>query len=206
VNGGKSKSGLWVETLFYPKSQSIETPCRRPSNQTPEKKAIDCSAEDSEASPIVIPREEADAVADRNVFPIAGALLNYSTRIGFGLKISGEGESTGNREDTTGVRTSALSFWSADPKSLIEEPLRLGLGCSREISDVRETQVPRLVQFGSLGLAPQLVDVATDQDLDIDAGLVRHASSVTRKSAELTTRFAPLFRIDIAERFGMMSD
>ena len=47
--------------------------------------------------------------------------FNYSTRIGFGLRISGEGESTGNREDTTGVRTSALRFWSADPKSLIEE-------------------------------------------------------------------------------------
>lgn len=45
----------------------------------------------------------------------------YSTRIGFGLKINGEGESTGTREDVTGVRTSALSFWSSDPKSLIEE-------------------------------------------------------------------------------------
>ena len=46
---------------------------------------------------------------------------SYSTRIGFGLKINGEGESTGTREDVTGVRTSALSFWSSDPKSLIEE-------------------------------------------------------------------------------------
>jgi hypothetical protein len=45
----------------------------------------------------------------------------YSTRIGFGLKIDGEGESTGTREDATGIRTSALKFWSADPKSLIEE-------------------------------------------------------------------------------------
>jgi DoxX-like family len=45
----------------------------------------------------------------------------YSTRIGFGLKIEGEGESTGTRENTTGLRTSALKFWSADPKSLIEE-------------------------------------------------------------------------------------
>ena len=45
----------------------------------------------------------------------------YSTRIGFGLKINGEGESTGTREDVTGLRTSALSFWSSDPKSLIEE-------------------------------------------------------------------------------------
>ncbi len=47
--------------------------------------------------------------------------FNYSTRIGFGLRIWGEGESTGDREDTTGRRTSALRFWSADPKSLIEE-------------------------------------------------------------------------------------
>ena len=45
----------------------------------------------------------------------------YSTRIGFGLRISGEGESTGTRADATGARTSALSFWSSDPKSLIRE-------------------------------------------------------------------------------------
>lgn len=47
--------------------------------------------------------------------------FKYSTRIGFGLRIHGEGESTGNREAGTGVRTSALKFWSDDPKSLIEE-------------------------------------------------------------------------------------
>lgn len=45
----------------------------------------------------------------------------YETRIGFGVRISGEGESTGTRENDSGVRTSALRFWSADPKSLIEE-------------------------------------------------------------------------------------
>jgi hypothetical protein len=37
------------------------------------------------------------------------------------LKINGEGESTGTREDANGGRTSALSFWSSDPRSLIEE-------------------------------------------------------------------------------------
>jgi hypothetical protein len=47
--------------------------------------------------------------------------FRYSTRIGFGLRINGEGESMGAREDATGLRTSALKFWSADPKSLIEE-------------------------------------------------------------------------------------
>lgn len=43
----------------------------------------------------------------------------YSTRVGFGLRIDGEGESTGTRADASGSRTSALSFWSNDPKSLI---------------------------------------------------------------------------------------
>src|SRR5439155_26560914 len=47
--------------------------------------------------------------------------FRYSTRIGFGLKIDGKGESTGTREDGTGIRTSALKFWSSDPKSLIKE-------------------------------------------------------------------------------------
>jgi DoxX-like family len=44
----------------------------------------------------------------------------YSTRIGAGLRISGEGESIGERDDSSGQRTSALKFWSKDPKSLIE--------------------------------------------------------------------------------------
>jgi hypothetical protein len=45
----------------------------------------------------------------------------YSTRLGFGLRVDGEGESTGTRADAAGVRTSALKFWSGDTKSLIEE-------------------------------------------------------------------------------------
>jgi uncharacterized membrane protein YphA (DoxX/SURF4 family) len=44
----------------------------------------------------------------------------YATRIGFGLKISGRGETLGTLE-TDGSRTSALKFWSNDPKSLIHE-------------------------------------------------------------------------------------
>jgi len=45
----------------------------------------------------------------------------YTTRIGFGLKIRGEGESVGARDGPGGARTSALRFWSQDPKSLIRE-------------------------------------------------------------------------------------
>src|SRR5215469_10308518 len=44
----------------------------------------------------------------------------YCTRIGFGLKINGKGESTGVREGDDGARTSSLRFWSEDPKSLIK--------------------------------------------------------------------------------------
>ncbi len=47
--------------------------------------------------------------------------FHYSTRLGFGLKIEGEGQGTGSAKDATGQATSALRFWSADPKSLIEE-------------------------------------------------------------------------------------
>jgi hypothetical protein len=45
----------------------------------------------------------------------------YRTRIGLGMEICGEGESTGERALETGTRTSALRFWSGDAKSLIEE-------------------------------------------------------------------------------------
>lgn len=46
--------------------------------------------------------------------------FRYETRIGFGLRVRGEGESAGSR-DGAGDRTSALRFWSHDPKSLIRE-------------------------------------------------------------------------------------
>jgi len=44
----------------------------------------------------------------------------YTTRIGFGLGISGEGESIGTKDSAT-ERTSALRFWSDSPISLIRE-------------------------------------------------------------------------------------
>jgi hypothetical protein len=43
----------------------------------------------------------------------------YTTRIGFGLRIGGKGETVGNYDDENGCRTSALKFWSDDPRSLI---------------------------------------------------------------------------------------
>ena len=47
--------------------------------------------------------------------------FRYETRIGFGLAVSGEGETVGERDLADGTRSSALRFWSADAKSLIRE-------------------------------------------------------------------------------------
>ncbi|MGZ3584386.1 MAG: DoxX-like family protein [Ktedonobacterales bacterium] len=44
----------------------------------------------------------------------------YETRIGFGLAIRGKGESVGDKAQA-GRRTSALTFWSDDPRSIIRK-------------------------------------------------------------------------------------
>jgi hypothetical protein len=46
--------------------------------------------------------------------------FEYATHVGFGVGVTGEGESTGETREG-GVRTSALRFRSDDPKSLIAE-------------------------------------------------------------------------------------
>ena len=47
--------------------------------------------------------------------------FRYSTRIGFGYEVSGEGESVGQRDLADGSRSSSLTFWSAHPCSIIRE-------------------------------------------------------------------------------------
>jgi len=47
--------------------------------------------------------------------------FRYATRIGFGFQVAGEGESVGERDLANGSRSSALKFWSADPRSIIRE-------------------------------------------------------------------------------------
>src|SRR4051812_30165854 len=44
--------------------------------------------------------------------------FRYTTRVGFGLKVAGEGESVGNKTAADGQRTSVLKFWSNQPLSL----------------------------------------------------------------------------------------
>lgn len=45
--------------------------------------------------------------------------FRYTTRVGFGLQVKGEGESVGERNLTDGSRSSALKFSSADSRSII---------------------------------------------------------------------------------------
>jgi uncharacterized membrane protein YphA (DoxX/SURF4 family) len=47
--------------------------------------------------------------------------FRYTTRIGFGVEVSGEGENVGQRDLTDGSRSSALRFGSAEPRSIIRE-------------------------------------------------------------------------------------
>jgi hypothetical protein len=45
----------------------------------------------------------------------------YRTRIGFGVAINGRGETAGSHGSLGGQRSSALKFWSDDPRSLIRK-------------------------------------------------------------------------------------
>ena len=47
--------------------------------------------------------------------------FRYTTRIGFGFEVSGEGETVGQRDLADGTRSSALRFSSGEPLSIIRE-------------------------------------------------------------------------------------
>jgi len=51
----------------------------------------------------------------------ASQRFEYATRIGFGLEISGEGETAGRRDSMDGSSTSSLKFGSEEPLSIIRE-------------------------------------------------------------------------------------
>lgn len=77
----------------------------------------------------------------------------YATRIGFGLEIRGEGESAGEKDAPDGSRTSALTFGSGDPRSLI----RSGSGYWRYVPVAEGTRfITRYdyeTRFGAAGRA-----------------------------------------------------
>ena len=87
--------------------------------------------------------------------------FTYATRIGAGLRIKGAGESTGEHNAISGERTSALKFWSDDPKSLIQ----VGSGYWKYIPTSESTSggirfltwYDYRVRFGALGRIIDLV-------------------------------------------------
>jgi hypothetical protein len=89
--------------------------------------------------------------------PVEPQKFSYETRIGFGLKVCGEGESLGEVAGDNSSRTSKLKFWSDDAKSLI----RSGSGYWRYIPTSRGvrflTYYDYSTRFGFLG---RFVDLA----------------------------------------------
>jgi len=75
----------------------------------------------------------------------------YATRIGFGLSIQGKGETVGQRDGANGERTSALKFWSDDPKSLIREGAGYWSYVPSEDGLRFLTSYDYRVRFGALG-------------------------------------------------------
>jgi hypothetical protein len=77
--------------------------------------------------------------------------FRYTTRLGFGLRINGEGETVGEQSGRDGQRTSALKFWSDDPKSLIH----IGTGYWKYTPTPNglsfETGYDYSVRFGAIG-------------------------------------------------------
>jgi hypothetical protein len=78
----------------------------------------------------------------------------YTTRIGLGMEVRGEGETVGNCDEPGGRRVSALKFWSNDKKSLIRE----GSGYWKYLPAGEDGQAVRFitgydydVRFGDLG-------------------------------------------------------
>jgi len=79
----------------------------------------------------------------------------YETRIGFGLAVRGEGESTGTAESAA-ARTSALHFWSKAPISLIRDGRGYWKYLAEAESDVRFwTWYDYEVRWGAFG---ELID------------------------------------------------
>lgn len=77
--------------------------------------------------------------------------FRYTTRLGFGIAIIGEGETAGDRSGPNGQRTSALRFWSESPISLI----RSGAGYWKYMPTVEGirfvTAYDYQVRFGAVG-------------------------------------------------------
>lgn len=127
----------------------------------------------------------------------------YGTRLGFGLSIRGEGETVGRKDAPSGERTSALKFWSSDPKSLIRE----GAGYWQYVPEGEAirflTAYDYQVRFGIVGrvfdkiLFRPLMGWATAWSFDclrlwIEKG-IEPVSSIQRSLIHLVARWALAF-------------
>lgn len=75
----------------------------------------------------------------------------YETQIGFGIKVAGEGKSTGEHHKESGERTSALKFWSESSISLIKTGSGYWKYIPRDEGILFLTWYDYKVRFGLLG-------------------------------------------------------
>jgi hypothetical protein len=84
--------------------------------------------------------------------------FRYTTRIGFGFEVGGEGETVGQRDSADGSHSSALRFGSGEPFSIIRE----GSGYWKYIPTTEGirflTRYDYRTRFGPVGRAAQKVD------------------------------------------------
>jgi hypothetical protein len=79
----------------------------------------------------------------------------YQTQIGFGLKVSGKGQSVGSHSKETGESTSALKFWSDEKISLIQT----GSGYWKYIPEGKEVTFLTWYDYQTrFGLTGKLID------------------------------------------------
>ena len=86
----------------------------------------------------------------------------YETRLGFGLRIQGEGETIATHVGAAGARTSSLRFWSDDPKSLI----RVGSGYWQYIPEPGGVRFLTRYQYATrFGLIGRVLNAAVFEPL-----------------------------------------
>src|ERR1700680_2652951 len=66
---------------FNPQAQPVEAPSCRPSYERTKKKPVNRFSQWAETCVVVVPCEEADFLAGRNVFPVARTSLHQRLRI-----------------------------------------------------------------------------------------------------------------------------
>src|SRR5713226_9524499 len=116
----------------------------------------------TEARSIVVPREETDALRSGNVFPIAAAFENDRAGIGR-TELQRRGAAVVREVSLACGFTFARDLDSKSDARGVEEALRFGFVSLWQVFNVREAEIPLLVEFRSLRVRPESVHRRADK-------------------------------------------